>query len=871
MSLDWQTDENDPEETRPRPAGNETALSAAGSHWQRIGCLLVFAGIALPLVALVYYQVARRATEAASRIEAEVMASHQVVLQASEDGDIELFAQFLSGADDAWATSQKQLVRGGGLDARPGFGSRLPENGARDETSTDLELNAVLTSAGLSTPVHYEVDTGDGVKETVTLQQVSIFQKVRDRWLLSPPDEAFWGQIETIEGRLQHAFPARDAKIVGRLASDLDAIMPKLCDKLPQDCGHLAIEWSTEPVTLLEFSDSVAQLGGGAAITLPTPTLFGMPVDEAAYRAVFRAYASRVVNAVSANYAGWSCCRHALVYAELQEAQLSELGLRSWASLPGSFERLAVDPLSAAGVWRSPTVTQGHASAWPGHALVEFLTSPEDHMPIPEMQRALFSGADLTYQEWLIRVTKGKYATYDEVERGLLSYAARRRVVKQPPVPLPEQDLQLICRSSAGLRPALFRYDLTGMGLSFEREFRSTREPVIVALPSRDGIAVSGMLLDDQTLLPGLIIREGQERPIEITSVELEDFIPLPPKPWHQSLLFYQDTRSRTHLYSIAPVTSCLTGEGCSSRPLFGPLVFSPDNRHTVITIGGPVVFPSAHFQPVLYLGDAGGWALRLIGPGSSPFWLDEDTFGYLRLLEDGTGQAVVVHDVIAGSAAGSGPESTPVAVAQNVVTGGTRNTSPSSSQPGPSISEPRQLFTGSDLEAMPYRDPALGTTIDRVLASPNSSELFVITARPDFPSGRGLVASYDLTDDQLRNQFSFSEHPANPSRVFEISPNGDWLVVGALQAADAPEQKAVWTLYLHGIAESTHGQTLVYRLASEQERPASLRIDWSAEDQWLAVATNGYIRLIAPAAGYTLPLIFDDVACTSGVWINEE
>jgi hypothetical protein len=40
-----------------------------------------------------------------------------------------------------------------------------------------------------------------------------------------------------------------------------------------------------------------------------------------------------------------------------------------------------------------------------------------------------------------------------------------------------------------------------------------------------------------------------------------------------------------------------------------------------------------------------------LIGPGSSPFWLDNDTFGYVIIQGQELSQSVVIQDVLTGGA----------------------------------------------------------------------------------------------------------------------------------------------------------------------------------------------------------------------------
>ncbi len=56
-------------------------------------------------------------------------------------------------------------------------------------------------------------------------------------------------------------------------------------------------------------------------------------------------------------------------------------------------------------------------------------------------------------------------------------------------------------------------------------------------------------------------------------------------------------------------------------------------------------------------------------------------------------------------------------------------------------------------------------------------------------------------------------------------------------------------------------GESLDYRLLYRH----------SPDGRWLALATGGYVRLIAPDQNDTLPLVFDDLDCAAAVWVNEE
>jgi hypothetical protein len=203
-------------------------------------------------------------------------------------------------------------------------------------------------------------------------------------------------------------------------------------------------------------------------------------------------------------------------------------------------------------------------------------------------------------------------------------------------------------------------------------------------------------------------------------------------------------------------------------------------------------------------------------------------------------------------------------------VRGGATSNPPGSEADSPVLSAPRELFDTADLEAIPYLDPEADLFIDRVLPNPNAAGLFIVTANAQHPGGTSYVVEYDLADQTMTTRFSFNSERADYRRVYDFSPDGRWLVVGERRQALSPNSAATWELYLHGIGELTPlGLTLSHTLVNESPWPADWLFDWSADGRWLALTTEGYVRLVAPAEHYTLPLILDDADCAAAVWVN--
>ena len=443
MSFDWQTEEHNWDETPPRRAANRWTIDLPTAELppapelvetppparprQRLRYLLAVGGLVAALLLVLYWQLDRRSAAAQAGITAEVTATQATIVEAAQRTDGELFVSFLSGRDPDWAKSQEQLVRAGGFLDRSAFALRWTPTAPVSPTIT---LAPDLRAAELTWPQAYVIDVGNGLTETVQLQQTAVFRQGPDRWLYAPPDDAFWGEDAATGSRYVHVrYPARDADVVEPLARDLDAALAELCRAAGDACaGNVFIDLtlSTDPAALAVYRLPQDIWAGGEAVVLPTPTLFGRPSDDASYRALSRAYTARVVAAAAANLAGWQCCRDRLFYGALLDALLHRLGLAAWPVGAADYGQLARRPEQLRAVeslWRADTATAEERRAV--YTLVDFLVARGDSS-IVDMQWRLARHEDESYWQWLSHVTGGAYGTQEDFESDLLRYAAER-------------------------------------------------------------------------------------------------------------------------------------------------------------------------------------------------------------------------------------------------------------------------------------------------------------------------------------------------------------------------------------------------------------------------------------------------------------
>jgi len=253
-NFDWRTDDNGEwEGSRPhrvRPARRR--------RW-----ILPLAIILTIIVAggAIYWQVQKRVAAAEAVLGDEVRSSFQLISQANDEGDIELFRNLLSGSDLEWASDLQELFSQGWLfDLRPYGLSSAPLAVGDVEVTLSPELNSAEVSA-LAT---YRASSG-AAPGTVRLRQTKVFRK-GERWVWAPPREAFWSGDATVQERyLSVSYPVRDEDLVLRLARDLDLLAAGLCNEVAgltcPDNLMLELLFSREPGAMLAISEQFAGQG----------------------------------------------------------------------------------------------------------------------------------------------------------------------------------------------------------------------------------------------------------------------------------------------------------------------------------------------------------------------------------------------------------------------------------------------------------------------------------------------------------------------------------------------------------------------------------------------------------------------------------
>ena len=658
MSFEWRTDEDEgwPEEGKAR----QTAVpqSFLRRRWRfLLGVLVSITAVWLAL----QWQIDQRVATATTELETELLATHNFVLQTAVNQDEDLFRANLSGRDPGWGEVQKSLLNEGLLLDRPMLGwQHQPAADRLTREEVTFVVSPDLQAVELLYPQAYAITRPDGVTETVTLLQTAVYRQGNTRWLYSPPDEAFWGEWTIWSGEhLTLAYPARDAAVALRLGQDLDAMLSQMCTTLadlncPTRLG-LNLRFDTDPDSLLALNDPEAMMQGSLRLELPTPTLIGLPTDEASYDLLVRAYEVPIATAVLAHQTAYDCCRHPFFFRALRDYHLAQLGLQPWPLAAESYRHMLalnvdgdltrywnrrwteVQPQTLQ-VW----VVEDPTLIWQQvYMMVEFLAEREAAVSPTEMMRLLSVNA---YDMWLTEVL-GR--TFDEVElrSRFLAYVydqTRAGQMAAPPIPLPQGTITAVCYDLAN-RPGSQVYDYNlAAGTWTERFVDFFADAHISTVDGQHFIVTEYGYKEPYNSFKVSLVTGDSIRLLEYVEIvaQNEQWINYSMVDETAAYLLRSEYNIEGELSISLQPTDCATGD-CPQVPVHGWPLFSPNQALLLVrvppseltNIGSDVPYDLQH---VLYLMTPDGQERRLLGRGGLPFWLNNERFGFQQMSREG-------------------------------------------------------------------------------------------------------------------------------------------------------------------------------------------------------------------------------------------
>ncbi len=817
----------------------QTAVSSRRS-WM---LLFITATIVAGLGGGLYWQAQKQVSAASAQVEADIMTSHELVQTAVSNQDKELFHNMLSARDLNWMETQDELMADGLLWSRPFFDAEFLLHDTVEMDAPIVAVSPDLRAAEITFVQPYRI-MNDGMRQTVTLTQTAVYRRGSKKWLLSPPDDQFWDGWNSVEGAyLKLNYPMRDEAIALRLAEDLDSLVGEICNSLDGIvCSQpttFHLRFDTNPASLTTLSNPRAIMENSTPMELPTPTLVGLPVDEAAYRALLRAYGVQVATAVIAEQVEYKCCQHGLIFRAILEKQLYQLGLMAWPPEPIDYDYLldnSVGGSSLGSLWRRNSllhVDDGELQQL--YALVDYLDQTRlPTVSLAEIQNSLAQHASLT--RWAEEIASAEYV-------GTFLMAWSQHIYAQsslfsdadPPLPVPEQQLLLSCSSSGDFN-RIFHYDLTTNVWS---------QPVLPS-EANDFSSVYPIYGSDQLYVlqnydfgssgssENQMIVYKQDQPIMSITVDLDnnDYAYINSADPNGRFLVVLMFSNQNVTYQLVDLQDC-EGLSCATTPLLGTLSWSVDGRYTIFVAeaDNPRTQP-----PVIYLGDERGQPLRQIDSGGQLFWVDETHFGYTRV----DAQTEQKREIVVASV--DADDDLPQQIVhENELLALI-----------PEDNRPDKLFLTSYLSTFFQYDnqPLL-----------NDNQSLLIGASIKEPNPQQFRTDYyfllKLQHDSLQiEEIVMLTSPEGDSSL-SVSPNGDWVVWHDNNGGTMPSNSRSATLVNMETGESEIFQMSGFSTA------------WSSDGNWLAYTVDNRLVLSVPGTAYKRYIFHSFSECWNIQWVD--
>lgn len=849
-AFDWQTEE---------PAGDPQEDDASRSdrlpRRRRLLALLLLGLLAVAAGLLILQRAQRRVAATQDRLAADVRSAYQLGLEAARDRDAELLRSILSPTDDAWAAAQQALLDQSRLfGGAPQALTLLPLS--QEPQAVDVVLDPDLQAATVSGRWTYAAPLpGDSATQTVAFTHTHLFRLQDGRWWLSPPAGDKWHERRTLSGeRVTLDAPARDEALAGRLAADLDDLLAEMCRAVVRcpDDFHIRVHLAIGPLSLatLDPIESMVTLGDDD-LTLPTPSLVGLPAGDGAYDALFRGYARFVVAAAVADLVDYDCCDHVLFYRALLARQLAHLRLRSMPSPPVGYA-LIDEGASLDAVQQHWLVDRPDRPTPPAvHAFLAFLvgTWVDTAGGVPAeaaLMRAFNEPVNVNFWAWIADLPWDGEAVDDSVTGGWRRYLMGRLSEQagregEPPLNF---DLIAACGTAA---LGVFRYRVADAEWSIETGVPATggaslNHAHLMRLP--DGDFIIRPFIPQDSFNTWLVREDGQEfsneRVISLSEAgnPLVEVIPFARAPDGRLAAYLDDKAGDAGALQFALFDPQQCDGGCPVQRIPGHPVWSPDGSRIVTLQQRPDV------DRLLLRREGGdgdaGWDLLAEAPIGHSFWLNETTVGYLRQ------QALYGYQEL---------------ILQTVDTGEQR----------PLLSAATLLAVlGQDFPTFELvwvtRHPLTADSL-LIMATAFQEGLAILFAVQRPPGGSWMEGEPRI---RILGDIAATPQMASPVEL-RASPDGRWLSF-VVPWANTEGRETGDRFWLFDLQEEQTVLNVAAYIPQDRYFASSLGLyAWSPDGVWLARLIEGGVDLFAPESGTRRPIFHDFGRCTSVTWVPRQ
>jgi hypothetical protein len=756
------------------------------------------------------------------------------------------------------------LLRLGDVLNRPSFGlyaltGAAPTYEETESSIASVDFAADLLSADLVSRQTYTATMPDGHIEFVTLQQTAVYRRGDARWLYAPPDKEFWGITVTDDNRdLTIVYPKRDEGLVRQLKVDLEQLLTEMCRTLADlNCPNnlkVTLAFSTDPDSLVNLHKPKTLWQSGLRVVLPTPTLVGLPTNDDAYDVLFQGYARQVATAVITHLVAWDCCIGAPFYQALLDYQLSQLDLLVWPVTQAEYKRVMSEHISLnelGNYWRVDSPNDVPADKrWLIYTTADFLLKAAPDISAATAQSSIKDWRSL--YPWLENYTlpdSDDPITATEIDQQWMTIAEVQTRLSDtpPPIPLPSQDIQLFCFPLVGAESVavgtnsstLYRYRLAEE--EWVEELTLADVALMAPMPDDTGVIIQSLNFNDTGSPYFMVLQDGKVRQeVHISDEYTLSFGQFLPGNGRVLAYTFDEETAALHAH-IVDLTQCEENT-CNSQAVSGLQAWSPNGTqfikvepaafefNNMLMVNGRSLLlttPSEDRPAYALFRTADDAESVYIGDGFDPFWVDEETYGYVRPAAGNTFEVVIAK------------------TADDIT---------------------QILFDSGYLsEQAPGVFNHFSFAINYILVSPHDpSQLFVVTTgSAPAAINTAYIFSYSLLSQQLslRVQTRFLG-----MLTVGFSPDGRYLIANGWEEEKITGPGGISMMILYDL---NNGSSDSYITAFPSFFPTYL-YDWSAAGDWLAIIVDDHtIALTLPEQNYYQIIQHDFESCASLAWIN--
>ena len=321
IELDWQIVEDEPQEPETTPP------PPVQRRWPRIPrkVLAVMALILLVVTAglAIYYDRVYHAQLDA--VKPPVLQVAHFEAQAVAKGDRDSYLAVQDPEDLSWREMQTQ--RFGKLEKEG-----LPEWGWRATDVPPVQDGVTLEPGGARLDVTYRFSVTQPMPNgptSVTLVLPQYYKQTPSGWVRALPIVEYWGAWRNRSGKYFAArYLRRDADVIEPLVPRMDALLARVCDRLPCPPQPIYVVFENSSIALSSLTDfTYGFTDHSFQLKFPSPQLFGVPADAPSREELYRALGARVVQALVYEASNGDLRQAWAVWQEVMRWELARAGL----------------------------------------------------------------------------------------------------------------------------------------------------------------------------------------------------------------------------------------------------------------------------------------------------------------------------------------------------------------------------------------------------------------------------------------------------------------------------------------------------------------------------------------------------------------